>query len=94
MLRIVARLNARARAMPARSPFTSVTPALWIATSTFCGLAYFLRRRCIALQKDYDPNSEPVEDAKRRGEELSVSKEEFLKIYSTDRSQPASPPPS
>ena len=28
MLRIVARLRARARAMPARSPFTSVTPAL------------------------------------------------------------------
>ena len=33
MLRIVARLSARARTMPARSPFTSVTPALSIATS-------------------------------------------------------------
>src|SRR5579863_8684304 len=33
MLRIVARLSARARAMPARSPLTNVTPALSIATS-------------------------------------------------------------
>ena len=33
MLRIVARLSTRARAMPAKSPFTSVTPALSIATS-------------------------------------------------------------
>ena len=33
MLRMVARLSARARAMPARSPLTSVTPALCIATS-------------------------------------------------------------
>ena len=33
MLRMVARLRARTRAMPARSPFTSVIPALWIATS-------------------------------------------------------------
>ena len=33
MLRIVARLSVRARAMPARSPFTRVTPALCIATS-------------------------------------------------------------
>ena len=33
MLRIVARDSARARTMPRRSPFTSVTPALSIATS-------------------------------------------------------------
>ena len=33
MLRIVLRDNRRARTMPRRSPFTSVTPALSIATS-------------------------------------------------------------
>src|SRR2546427_3633876 len=33
MLRIVARLRRRARAMPRRSPLTRVTPALFIATS-------------------------------------------------------------
>ena len=33
MFRIVARLSRRARAMPRRSPFTSVTPALSMATS-------------------------------------------------------------
>src|SRR6516165_9902681 len=39
MLRMVARLKARARAMPARSPLTRVTPALSMATSVPVSIA-------------------------------------------------------
>jgi len=52
----------------------------WIVVGALAVVAaglFFLRR---ALNQRYDPNSAPVEERQRLGQELAVTKEEFLKL--------------
>lgn len=59
---------------------TSLTTVIWAVVGlVLCaGLGLIFQR--MRLAEKYDPNGEPIELRKQMGQELSVSKEEFLKI--------------